>query len=93
MQLVQVEGVDPLLGPHEDVLVPGVGVHPAGRAVDLQRTTVEHLGETGAHVHFGSGWKPIGSSFRRGRGSLLRGCPVPPPRRRVRRRASILARV
>ena len=93
MELVEVEGVDALLGAHEDVLVPGVWVDPAGGAVDLQRTPVEHLGEAGAHVDLGGRWKPVGSSFRRRGGSLLRRCSVSPPRRRVRRRAPVLARV
>ena len=35
VQLVEVEGVDALLGPHQDVLVPRLWVDPAGRAVDL----------------------------------------------------------
>lgn len=31
-------------------LTSGVGVDPGGGAVDLQRTPVEHLGETGSHL-------------------------------------------
>ena len=93
MELVEVEGVDALLSAHEDVLVPGVWVDPAGGAVDLQRTPVEHLGEAGAHVDLGGRWKPVGSSFGRRGGSLLRRCSVSSPRRRVRRRAPILARL
>ena len=71
MQLVQVEGVDALLGPHQDVLVPGVGVDPAGGARDLQRTSIEHFREARTHVNFGGGWKPVRGRFGRGRGTLL----------------------
>ena len=93
MELVQVESVDALLGAHEDMLVPGVRVDPAGGAVDFQRTSVEHLGEAGAHVDLGGGWKPVGSSFGRRGGSFLRRRSVSPPRRRVRRGAPVLTRV
>ena len=93
MELVQVESVDALLRAHEDVLVPGVRVDPAGGAVYLQRTSIEHLGEAGAHVDLGGWWKPVGSSFRRRGGSLLRRRSVSPPRRRVRRGAPVLTRV
>lgn len=93
MELVQVESVDALLGAHEDVLVPGVRVDPAGGAVYLKRTSVEHLGEAGAHVDLGGGWKPVGSSFGRRGGSFLRRRSVSPSRRRARRGATILARV
>ena len=63
MQLVEVEGVDALLCPHKDMLVPGVRVNPTCCAVDLERTTIEHFGETGAHVNLGSGRKTIGGGF------------------------------
>lgn len=43
MDLVQVERVDALLGPDQDVLVVGLGVDPGRRAVNLQGTPVEHL--------------------------------------------------
>ena len=90
MELVQVEGVDPLLGPHEDVLVPGLGVDPAGRAVDLQRAAVEDLGEAGSHVDLGCGREAIGGRLGWRGCSLLRGRPLPPPGRGVRGGAPVL---
>ena len=91
MELVQVERVDALLGPHEDVLVPGLRVDPAGRAVDLQRTPVEHLGEAGTHVDLRSGRQSIGGRLRGGGCSLLRGGSLPPPGRGVRAGAPVLS--
>ena len=43
MNLVEVEGVDPLLSPYQNGLVVRLRVDPRRRAMDLQRTTVEHL--------------------------------------------------
>ena len=43
MNLVEVEGVDPFLSPNQNVLVVRLRVDPRRRAMDLQRTTVEHL--------------------------------------------------
>ena len=85
MQLVQVEGVDALLGPHEDVLVPGVGMDPAGGAGDLQRTSVEHLGEAGPHVNLGGRRKPVRGRFGRGSCAFLRGSSIASSWRCVRR--------
>ena len=45
MDLVEVEGVDALLGAHQDVLVVRLGVDPRRRAVQLQRAPVEDLNE------------------------------------------------
>lgn len=43
MKLVEIEVVNPLLRAYQNVLVPGVGVDPSGRAMDPQRASVEHL--------------------------------------------------
>ena len=51
VQLIQVEGVDPLLRSNQNVLVPGVGMDPARGAVDLQWTPIKHFAEAGSHVH------------------------------------------
>lgn len=60
MQLIQVESVDALLCPHQDVLVPCLRMNPAGCAVDLERTPIEHLAEACAHVNLGGGRETIG---------------------------------
>ena len=72
MQLIEVEGVDALLSPHQDVLVPGVGVDPTCCTVDFQRATIEHFREAGSHVNLGRRRKTIGCGFRWWRCSLLR---------------------
>ena len=51
VQLIEVEGVDPLLRSNQNVLVPGVGMNPARGAVDLQWTPIKHFAEAGSHVH------------------------------------------
>jgi hypothetical protein len=43
VQLVEVEGVDALLGPDQNVLVVSLGVDPRRRAVDAKGATVENL--------------------------------------------------
>lgn len=37
------------------LVTSGVGVDPGGGTVDLQRTAVEHLGETRTHLPMGGG--------------------------------------
>ena len=51
VQLIEVEGVDPLLRSNQNVLVPGVRMNPARGAVDLQWTPIKHFAEAGSHVH------------------------------------------
>ena len=43
VQLVKVEGVDALLGAHEDVLVVSLRVYPGRSAVDPEGAAVENL--------------------------------------------------
>ena len=54
VKLVEVEGVDALLGTHQDVLVVRLWVDPRRCAVDAQRTPVENLPNTQLCQVFGN---------------------------------------
>lgn len=43
MELIEVKRVDPLFGPHQYVLVVRLRMDPTSRAVDIERTPVEHF--------------------------------------------------
>ena len=63
MDLIQVESVQAFIGSYEDVLVSSVRMHPRGSAVDMQGTSVEHLGETCTHMHLRCGREPIAAAY------------------------------
>lgn len=60
MQLVHVQIEDALLRSDQQVLIAGVRMDPRGGTVDVQRTVVENLGETGTHVNFRRWRQPVG---------------------------------
>lgn len=55
VQFVHVELEDAFFGANQEVLVSGFRVDPRGGAVNAKWTTVEDLGEAGAHEYLGCG--------------------------------------
>lgn len=64
VQFVHVQLEDAFFGADEQMLVARLRVDPRGGAVDAQRTTVEDLGEAGAHVDLGRGRQTVGDGSR-----------------------------